>query len=77
MPKDPRRNSRVLLEGPDRAPARAMMKAVGFSDADLAKPQIGVAHCWIETMPCNWNHRKLAEKVMQGIAKEIEAEAKR
>ncbi|HYS92438.1 MAG TPA: dihydroxy-acid dehydratase, partial [Candidatus Acidoferrales bacterium] len=67
MPVDPRRKSRVLLDGPDRAPARAMMKAVGFSDQDLARPQIGVAHSWIGTMPCNWNHRKLAEKVMQGI----------
>ena len=44
-----------------------MMKAVGFTDEDLARPQIGVAHSWIGTMPCNWNHRKLAEKVMQGI----------
>ena len=67
MAVDPRKHSRVLLEGPDRAPARAMMKAVGFSDADLSRPQIGVAHSWIGTMPCNWNHRKLAEKVMQGI----------
>ena len=64
---DPRQKSRILLEGPDRAPARAMMKAVGFTDEDLARPQIGVAHSWIGTMPCNWNHRKLAEKVMQGI----------
>jgi dihydroxy-acid dehydratase len=67
MPVDPRSKSRVLLDGPDRAPARAMMKAVGFTDQDLARPQIGVAHSWIGTMPCNWNHRKLAEKVMQGI----------
>jgi dihydroxy-acid dehydratase len=67
MPVDPRSRSRVLLDGPDRAPARAMMKAVGFSDQDLARPQIGVAHSWIGTMPCNWNHRKLCEKVMQGI----------
>jgi dihydroxy-acid dehydratase len=67
MATDARHKSRVLLEGPDRAPARAMMKAVGFSDEDLARPQIGVAHSWIGTMPCNWNHRKLAEKVMQGI----------
>jgi dihydroxy-acid dehydratase len=44
-----------------------MMKAVGFTDEDLSRPQIGVAHCWIGTMPCNYNHRKLAEKVMQGI----------
>ena len=67
MATDPRQKSRVILEGPDRAPARAMMKAVGFTDEDLARPQIGVAHSWIGTMPCNWNHRKLAEKVMQGI----------
>jgi len=67
MAADPRHKSRTLLEGSDRAPARAMMKAVGFTDEDLARPQIGVAHCWIGTMPCNWNHRKLAEKVMQGI----------
>jgi len=67
MANDPRSKSRVLLEGTDRAPARAMMKAVGFTDGDLAQPQIGVAHSWIGTMPCNWNHRKLAEKVMQGI----------
>ena len=67
MAVDPRKHSRVLLEGPDRAAARAMMKAVGYSDADLSRPQIGVAHSWIGTMPCNWNHRKLAEKVMQGI----------
>ena len=67
MATDARHKSRVLLEGPDRAPARAMMKAVGFTDEDLARPQIGVAHSWIGTMPCNWNHQKLAEKVMQGI----------
>jgi dihydroxy-acid dehydratase len=67
MAVDPRKRSRVLLEGTDRAAARAMMKAVGFSDRDLSQPQIGVAHSWIGTMPCNWNHRKLAEKVMQGI----------
>jgi dihydroxy-acid dehydratase len=67
MAVDPRKHSRVLLEGTDRAAARAMMKAVGFTDEDLARPQVGVAHSWIGTMPCNWNHRKLAEKVMQGI----------
>ena len=67
MPKDPRARSRTLLDGPDRAPARAMMKAVGYTDKDLAKPQVGVAHCWIETMPCNWNHRKLAARVKEGV----------
>ncbi|SEL46506.1 dihydroxyacid dehydratase [Roseovarius azorensis] len=64
---DPRHNSRRLLDGPDRAPARAMMKGAGFTDEDLRKPQIGVAHCWIGTMPCNANHRDLAQKVMAGI----------
>jgi dihydroxy-acid dehydratase len=67
MPFDPRHKSRTLLDGPDRAPARAMMKAIGFSDEDLSRPQVGVAHCWIETMPCNFNHRELAEKVKEGI----------
>ncbi len=70
MPPDPRRNSRRLLEGPDRAVARGMMKAVGFTDETLAKPQIGVAHCWIGTMPCNWNHRDLAALVAEGIRDE-------
>src|SRR5262247_993115 len=59
--------SRYITDGPDRAPARAMLKAVGFTNADLARPLVGVAHCWIETMPCNFNHRKLAEKVKEGI----------
>ena len=67
MTFDPRHKSRSLLEGPDRAVARSMMKAVGFTDEDLARPQVGVAHCWIGTMPCNWNHRQLAQRVMDGI----------
>ncbi len=67
MAADPRHKSRTLLEGPDRAVARSMMKAIGFTDDDLARPQIGVAHCWIGTMPCNWNHRELAQKVMAGV----------
>ena len=64
---DTRHKSRVLLDGPDRAVARGMMKAIGFNDDDLKRPQVGVAHCWIGTMPCNWNHRQLAAKVMDGI----------
>jgi dihydroxy-acid dehydratase len=56
-----------MLHGPDRAPARAMLRAIGFSREDLEKPIIGVGHSWIETMPCNWNHRELAEKVKEGI----------
>ncbi len=64
---DIRHKSKILLDGPDRAVARGMMKAVGFNDNDLKRPQIGVAHCWIGTMPCNWNHRDLAQQVMQGV----------
>lgn len=67
MSANPRHKSSVLLDGPDRAVARGMMKAAGFSDTDLKKPQIGVAHCWIGTMPCNLNHRALAQQVMAGI----------
>ena len=61
------RLSRTLFEGKDRAGARSMMKAIGFSDADLEKPQIGVAHSWIETMPCNFNHRELAAHIKAGV----------
>ncbi len=67
MTFDPRHKSRALLEGPDRAGPRAMMKAIGFKDEDLARPLVGVAHCWIEVMPCNYNHRILAERVKEGI----------
>ena len=67
-PTDPaKRHSAALTDGPDRAGARAMLKAVGFSDEDLAKPLVGVATTWIETMPCNLNQRRLAEKVKDGI----------
>ncbi|MGO9178554.1 MAG: dihydroxy-acid dehydratase [Candidatus Limnocylindrales bacterium] len=68
QPSDPaKRHSAALTDGPDRAPARAMLKAVGFTDEDLARPLIGVASTWIETMPCNWNQRELAERVKSGI----------
>ena len=62
-----KRHSAALTDGPDRAAARAMLKAVGFTDEDLAKPIIGVATTWIETMPCNLNQRRLAEFVKEGI----------
>jgi dihydroxy-acid dehydratase len=64
---DARHKSRTILEGRDRAPARAMLKAIGFDDEDLSKPIVGVAHTWIETMPCNFNQRRLAERVKEGI----------
>jgi len=67
-PTDPaKRISAALTDGPDRAPARSMLKAVGFTDEDLARPIVGVATTWIETMPCNFNQRRLAEFVKQGI----------
>ena len=56
-----------MTDGPERAPARAMLHAIGFSAEDLARPIIGVGHSWIETMPCNYNHRRLAEHVKAGI----------
>src|SRR5436190_2602081 len=64
---DPRHQSRVLVDGPDRAGARAMMRAVGYKDKDFGQPFVGVAHSWIEIMPCNFNHRQLAEWVKEGI----------
>lgn len=67
MSTDLRKRSRVITEGRDRAPARSMLKAIGFTDEDLRKPIIGVANTWIETMPCNFNLRILAEQVKAGI----------
>jgi dihydroxy-acid dehydratase len=68
VPSDPaKRHSAALTDGPDRAAARGMLKAIGFDDKDLARPLIGVATNWIETMPCNYNQRRLAEHVKAGI----------
>ena len=67
-PSDPaKRHSAALTDGPDRAPARAMLKGTGFTDEDLARPLVGVATSWIETMPCNLNQRALAQHVKRGI----------
>ncbi len=67
-PSDPaKRLSRTITDGPDRAGARSMLKGAGFTDEDLAKPLIGVATTWIETMPCNLNQRELAQDVKRGI----------
>jgi len=67
-PSDPaKRQSAQLTDGPDRAGARSMLKGTGFTDDDLAKPIIGVATTWIETMPCNLNQRDLAVDVKRGI----------
>ncbi|HET8721171.1 MAG TPA: dihydroxy-acid dehydratase [Nitrospira sp.] len=67
MANESKRNSHELLAGPGRAPARAMLKAVGFTDEDLSRPIIGVANTWIEVMPCNFHLRRLSERVKAGI----------
>jgi dihydroxy-acid dehydratase len=62
-----REHSRVLIDGFSRAPARSYFKAIGLSEDDLAKPMVGIANTWIETMPCNFHLRRLAEKVKAGV----------
>ena len=64
---DPKHRSHLITDGRDRAPARAMFKAIGFTDQDLRQPLIGVANTWIETMPCNFHLRRLSAKVKEGI----------
>ena len=64
---DPKHRSRNITDGRDRAPARAMFKAIGFTDQDLRQPLIGVANTWIETMPCNFHLRRISAKVKEGI----------
>src|SRR3989338_9123385 len=63
MPKKLNKRSSVITEGPSRAPARAMLKSMGLTDQDLERPIVGVANSWIETTPCNFHLRRLAEKV--------------
>ncbi len=67
MAFNPKHWSYIITEGRDRAPARSMLKGIGFTDEDLARPLVGVAHMWIETMPCNFNQRRLAAKVKEGV----------
>ncbi|HEX9426215.1 MAG TPA: dihydroxy-acid dehydratase [Candidatus Polarisedimenticolia bacterium] len=62
-----KRPSAAITEGPDRAPARAMLKAVGYTDDDLKRPLVGIANTWIEVMPCNIHLRDLAAQVKEGI----------
>ncbi len=61
------KRSDAITAGPSRAPARAMLKAVGFTDEDLRRPIIGVANTWIEIGPCNYHLRDLGEQVKAGI----------
>lgn len=67
MPHPLKHASATITDGRDRAPARSMFKAIGFTDEDLAKPIIGIANTWIETMPCNFTLRDLAVKVKEGV----------
>jgi dihydroxy-acid dehydratase len=64
---DLKKHSAAITEGPSRAPARSMFKAVGFTDDDLRQPLIGVANTWIEIGPCNFHLNRLAAKVKEGI----------
>ena len=69
MVPDLKHKSRNLTEGPDRAPARAMLRAVGLQDEDFSKPLIGVANTWSEVTPCNYHLRDLAKNIKEGIRK--------
>ncbi len=60
-------SSYTITQGRDRAPARSYLKGIGFTDEDLKKPIIGIANTWIETMPCNYNLRYLADFVKKGV----------
>ena len=60
-------HSDEIKKGISRAPARAMLKATGLKDADLAKPLVAIANTWTEVTPCNFHLRALAEKVKEGV----------
>src|SRR5688500_14547130 len=64
---DVRHQSRNILDGPERAGARAMLKGIGLTDDDLRKPMVLIANTWIETMPCNLGLRTLAHAVKEGV----------
>jgi len=63
----PRPRSSAVFDGPDRAPARAYMKGIGFDDDALSRPTIGIANTWTEAMPCNFHLRGLAEHIKEGV----------
>ena len=67
MEFDPKHWSRTITDGPQRAGARAMLKAIGFKDEDLRRPIVGIANTWTETMPCNYHLRRLAEHAKAGV----------
>ncbi|HTW07552.1 MAG TPA: dihydroxy-acid dehydratase [Acidimicrobiales bacterium] len=67
MPSDPKIRSHEVTDGPRRAPARAMLRAIGMTDADWAKPQVGIASSWNEVTPCNLPLERLAKRAKQGV----------
>ncbi|HVH84823.1 MAG TPA: dihydroxy-acid dehydratase [Steroidobacteraceae bacterium] len=64
---DPRAYSRIVVDGVTQAPARTMLRAVGFRDEDFAKPQIGVASTWANLTPCNMHIGALADAAAAGV----------
>ena len=64
---DPREYSRVVVDGVEQAPSRAMLRAVGFLEEDFAKPQVGIASTWSRVTPCNMHIDKLAERAAEGV----------
>ena len=67
MTVDPRARSRKILDGPDRAPARAYYRGIGFDDEAFKRPIVGIANTWTDAMPCNFHLRRLAERVKEGV----------
>ena len=63
---DPRASSRLVVDGIKQAPSRAMLRAVGFQDADFSKPQIGIASTWANVTPCNMHIAELAREAVSG-----------
>src|SRR5690606_20091454 len=59
--------SHEVTEGRERAPARAMLRAIGMTDADWDKPQVGICSSWNEVTPCNLPLRRLAERSAEGV----------
>lgn len=65
---DQRPYSSIIVDGVERAPSRSMLRAVGFSDADFKKPQIGIASTWSMVTPCNMHINRLADEAEKGVA---------
>ena len=64
---DTRKYSRLVVDGPKQTPSRAMLRAVGFKDADFSKPQVGVASTWANLTPCNMHINELAQQTVAGV----------